>query len=52
MEYEELSVYEHWGNSFCGERKAKLYADGRLIYEPDPIYPYDEEETDVEEDDE
>jgi hypothetical protein len=41
--YEDLTVYEHWGNSFCGARKAKLYAGGRLIYEPEPECELDEE---------
>jgi hypothetical protein len=50
--YEELTVYEHWGNSFCGARKAKLYANGTLEYFPEPEYEEEMNEPVSEEDEE
>jgi hypothetical protein len=49
MDYELITVREYWGNNFEGSRQAKLYADGRLVYEPEPDYPDEDEEEDDDE---
>ncbi|MEH6992615.1 hypothetical protein V7075_07855 [Neobacillus drentensis] len=49
MEYEIITVNHYWGNSFEGSRQAKLFADGRIEYEPEPDYPDFEEEEDDDE---
>lgn len=51
MNFEIITIHEHYGNFAEGSREAKLFADGSIEYVPEPDYPdedlvdtYDQEE--------
>lgn len=35
---ESIVIYEYYGNNFEVARKATLFCDGTITYEPEPIY--------------